>query len=127
MVAVNSIIASINAAQGVLVLDGTGFVPTANMPATLSPTGTQTISPGNKIVNIRDVLRLQQRYTVDNALLTSATAGDMIYLVDGDAGNPCLSLYDGTKWRIVRLMTEVGDVGASLSGAFTLACDATVV
>jgi hypothetical protein len=86
-VAVNSIIASENTASGVLVLDGSGQVPSANMPATLNPTSTQTISPGNKIVNIRDVLRMQQRYVEDNALLTSSTAGDIIYLVDGDGGD----------------------------------------
>lgn len=124
-VAVNSIIASENTASGVLVLDGSGQVPTANMPATLAPSGTLTLNPSNNIVNIRDVLRLQQRYVEDNALLVSSTAGDIIYLVDGDGGGPCLGVYDGSNWRVLRFAMTVGDVPAAITVTATLT--ATVV
>jgi hypothetical protein len=123
-VAVNSIIASENTASGVLVLDGSAQVPSANMPATLNPASTQTISPGNKIVNIRDVLRMQQRYVGDNALLTSPTAGDIIYLVDGDGVDPCLGVYDGSNWRVIRFAMRVGDVPAALTATATLTATA---
>jgi hypothetical protein len=48
----------------------------------------------------------------------------MAYLTDGDAGQPCLSVYDGTVWRVVRLMTQAGDVGAALTSAFALTATA---
>jgi hypothetical protein len=88
-------------------------------------TGDIAIQPSTKIVNIKDVLRLSQRLTADNSLLTSSIAGDVIYLTDGDAGSPCLGVYDGTKWRVVRFMTQVGDVGAAISSTqFTLTATA---
>ncbi len=124
IVAFNQLVASQNLASGVAVLNGDGTLSSEYLPANYTKTGDITILPSSKIVNIKDVLRLAQRLTADNSLLTSPVAGDIIYLTDGDAGNPCLSVYDGTKWRVVRLMTEVGSVGASLSSTSTLAAAA---
>jgi len=33
----------------------------------------------------------------------SAVAGNIIYVTDGDAGSPCLGVYDGTDWKVVSL------------------------
>jgi hypothetical protein len=122
--AFNQLVASINGNNGVAVLNGTGKIGNSLLPNTFVVNGDIQFQPSSKVVNIRDVLRLAQRFTADNALLTTSTAGDMIYLVDGDAGQPCLGVYDGSDWRVVRLMTQVGDVGAELSSAFVMAAEA---
>ena len=119
--AFNQLVASINTAGGVSVLNGDGTISSDYLPANYVKNGTITFFPENKIVNIKDVLRLNQRVTADNSLLTSSSAGDIIYLTDGDAGNPCLAVYNGSAWKVVRLATTVGDVGAAISTtAFTI-------
>ena len=123
--AFNQVTASANQASGVVVLNASGKLAVSQVPTTLNVTGNITLAPSTKIVNIRDVLRLQGRFTADNGALTSSTPGDIIYLVDGDAGNPCLGVYDGANWRVVRFFTTVGDVGAAITGvAFTLTATA---
>jgi hypothetical protein len=127
-VAVNDIIASANAAQGVLVLNSSGKVAATLLPATFTTTsGSIGIQPANGVVSLNRVLRLQQTFTADLGSVTGTTApsaGDLCYLVDGDAGEPCLACYDGLNWRIVRFMTQVGDVGASITGTATLTATA---
>jgi hypothetical protein len=54
----------------------------------------------------------------------SPTAGDVVYLTDGDAGRPCIAVYDGTNWRTVRLGTRVGDVGAAITATSSLTATA---
>ncbi len=119
----NQIVTSVNSAQGILVLDGSGQIAVNQIPVNLAVTGDLTLQPSTKVVKIQDVLRLQPRYTADNVALTPTT-GDMIYLVDGDAGGPCLSVYDGSNWRVVRLMTTVGDAGAALLATTSLVATA---
>lgn len=124
----NQLVASANAAQGVLVLDAGAKVSATYLPGTYSTaSGGITLQPNSGVVSLQKVLRLSQIYTADLGTVTGTTApsaGDLCYLVDGDAGQPCLGAYDGTKWRIVRFMTQVGDVGASLTTEFTLTADA---
>jgi hypothetical protein len=123
--AFNQLVASVNSASGVAVLNGDGTLSSEYLPANYVKNGTISFFPENKIVNIKDVLRLTQRVTADNSLLTSSSAGDIIYLTDGDAGNPCLAVYNGSAWKVVRLATTVGDVGATISTtAFTLTATA---
>lgn len=128
-VAVNDIIASANAAQGVLVLNASGKIAATYLPTTITTTsGALALQPATGVVSLQKVLRLAQIYTADlgTALGTTApSAGDVAYLVDGDAGQPCLGCYDGSQWRIVRFMTQVGDVGATISitTSFTATAD----
>jgi hypothetical protein len=127
VVAVNAIIASYNAAQGVLVLNGSAKVATSYLPSTIAVTGDIALQPSTGIVSVQNALRLAQTVTADLGTqtgTTSPTAGDLVYLTDGDAGRPCLGCYDGTKWRIVRFATQVGDVGATLTAAATLTGEA---
>jgi hypothetical protein len=127
-VAVNAIIASANASQGVLILDGSGKILGNLLPATFfTNAGNITLQPASGVVSLQKVLRLSQIVTADLGTATGTTspvAGDMAYLTDGDAGQACLAVYDGTKWRVVRLMTQAGDVGAALTSAFTLTATA---
>jgi hypothetical protein len=129
IVAFNSLIASENLANGVAVLNGSGKLAASLLPATMNITGNIQLQPSTGIVNIRNVLRLYQIATTDLGITlgtAAPAAGDMCFLTDGDAGTPCLSVYDGTKWRIVRLMTEVGDVGATITATSTLTATAVV-
>lgn len=126
--AFNAIVASYNSSQGVLVLDGSGLVPAARLPANYATAGGLFLQPASKVVNISNVLRLAQTFTADLGFGGTGTdapnEGDLCYLVDGDVGRPCLGVYDGTKWRIVRLMTQVGDVGGTLTAQTTLTAEA---
>lgn len=126
--AFNQLVASQNTASGVVVLNGSGKVPSSLLPASFTQSGTIAFQPGSGIVSFTNVIRLQQVYTSDlggAAIGTTAPqGGDMVYLVDGDAGQPCLAVFDGTNWKVVRLMTQVGSVGAALTATSTLAAEA---
>lgn len=124
--AFNQLIASANLADGVVLLNGSGRVPVSNLPSTWSVTGDLALQPTSGLVSISNVLRLYQTYTSDlGSTLGTETpvAGDVVYLVDGDAGQPCIGCYDGTDWRVVRFMTQVGDVGAALAATATLVAE----
>jgi hypothetical protein len=127
-IALNAVIASANTALGVLVLDSTGKIPGSFMPAALTTSaGSISLQPANGIINVNKVLRLTQIVTADLGTVTGTTApstGDLAFLTDGDAGEPCLAVYSGAAWRVVRLMTTVGDVGAALTSAFTITATA---
>lgn len=89
--------------------------------------GAINLQPNSGVVALQKVLRLSQIYTADLGSATGTTspsAGDICYLVDGDAGQPCLGAYDGSQWRIVRFATQVGDVGAAITATATLAATA---
>jgi hypothetical protein len=106
--AVNDIIASANAASGVLVLSGSGKLPSSTIPTQITlSTGVQVINPVDGVVNIRDILRLQPNTVSELTALTS-TAGDVAYCSNGAAGSPCVAFYNGTNW--VRV-----SVGATIS------------
>jgi hypothetical protein len=127
VVALNQLIASANAASGVLILNGSAKIAAAYLPGTYAVTGGITLQPSSGVVSLQRVLRLQQTVVADLGTVTgtaSPTAGDLVFLTDGDAGSPCLACYDGTKWCVVRLMTQAGSVGASLTATSTLTAEA---
>jgi hypothetical protein len=100
----NTIIDGAGLADGVAVLDSSGYLPSSQVPNTISPpTGILTLSPVSKFVKIQDVLRLQilDTDTVDN--LADVAEGDLVYVNDGDSGSPCLAVYDGTDWLRISL------------------------
>jgi hypothetical protein len=123
ILAVNQLIASVDAANGVLTLDSGGLISTAFIPGTISVAGNQTLSPATGIVSIQNVLRMRQIQFVQLGSFTGTatpTAGDVVYLTDGDVGNPCLGVYNGSQWRTIRLGTQVGPSGAALTSTSTL-------
>lgn len=125
--AVNQIIASQNAASGVLVLDSSALVPVNNINGYMAVTGDISLRPSTGITNVRNVLRLNQLSTADlgSAVGTvSPTAGDVCYLLDGDAGQACIGAYDGSQWRVIRFQTSVGGAQAALTSTFTLSATA---
>jgi hypothetical protein len=123
IVAFNALVASKDLANGVPVLNGSGQINATLLPATQTITSTLILQPSTGIVNIRNVLRLHQIATADLGTTlgtTSNQAGDVVFLTDGDVGNPCLAVYNGSQWRVVRLATQVGSVGATLTATYTL-------
>ena len=107
VVALNTIITEKNTANGVVVLDANGRVGSTMLPAIIAPTGQLTLQPGNTVVKVEDILRLQliPKSTLMN-LSTGANppiAGDIALGSDVDGGNPALCIYNGTDWKYLPL------------------------
>jgi hypothetical protein len=97
----NLIMTEINTAGGAVTLDGSGYIPTARIPATITNSGTITLSSGSGIVNVQDILRLTQLPVASIITLTGNVAGDMAFCsnVGNVASNPGIAFYNGTRWR----------------------------
>jgi len=123
--AVNDIIASANDTSGVLVLTGSGTIPSSAVPAQISlPQGTQVFNPVDRVVNIRDFLRIQVQSVDQIKAFASSSQGDIAFASDGDGGTPCLAVYDGSLWRTVRFATDIGSVQAALTSTSALSATA---
>jgi hypothetical protein len=105
--ALNTIIDEGNGANGVAVLNGNGRLNGAQMPQTISPAGSLTLAPANKIVAVDRVLRMTPLNVTQINLLADATEGDIVYAEDGDAGGKCLAVYNGTDWKVVALGSTI--------------------
>jgi hypothetical protein len=100
----NTIISEANTANGVVVLNSTGKIPSSSIPGQIAlPSGVQVINPADGIVNIRDVLRMQQLTSVEVLALAAPQAGDIAFATDGDSTAPALCIYDGDDWRTLSL------------------------
>jgi hypothetical protein len=100
----NTIISEGGAANGVALLNSSAKLNSTQIPATISATGVQTLSPTSGVVAIQDVLRLGGLTVSDLSGLTSQ-AGDIAYCTDGSGstGEPTIAVYDGTNWRAIEL------------------------
>jgi len=99
----NTIITEANGADGVVTLTSSGKLSATVIPNTMVSTGTLNLAPTNGIVNIQDRLRLTPvSVTVANAL-ASPVEGDLVYCTNGDAGDPCVAVYNGTAWKKIAL------------------------
>ena len=96
----NTIIDEASTADGVCVLDGSGLVPSAQLPATYSTVGTTTFTPGTGIVNIQDRLRLTPLNNATIVALSNPQLGDIVIAsnISANAG-PGIAFYSGTAWR----------------------------
>jgi hypothetical protein len=96
----NTIIDEASGADGVCVLDGSGLVPSAQLPATYSTVGTTTFTPGTGIVNIQDRLRLTPLNNATIVALGDPQLGDIVIAsnISANAG-PGIAFYSGTAWR----------------------------
>jgi hypothetical protein len=127
ILAVNQLINSANSANGLVITDGGNRINPARLPGNMTIAGNIQLTPSSGIVNVRNVLRLKQIFTDDLGIevgTESPSAGDIIYLVDGDAGKPCLGCFDGLAWRTVRFGTTVGTVGSAMTSSFEVTCEA---
>jgi hypothetical protein len=102
--AVNDIIAERASADGIASLDASALVPQTQIPNTLSSSGGSTINllPASERVAVQHIINLNPRTLAQlNAL--SALEGDVAYCSNGDAGNKCFAIYNGTAWKVVSL------------------------
>jgi len=103
-VAVNAIIDSRGAASGVASLDATTRIPAAQLPAV--QTTTTTFQPTSERITVKNIVNL---YPQTVAALSSVTGseGDVAFCSNGDAGSPCLAVYDGSNWLVVSLGSTI--------------------
>lgn len=104
VVALNSIIDSENDASGVVTLDASGKLRTAQIPTTVTVTGNLNLQPSTGIVKIADLLRLPAQDVDDLGTdFPSPQQGDIVATSNGDAGSACLCMYDGSNWKVIAL------------------------
>jgi hypothetical protein len=77
------------------------------MPQTISPAGSLTLAPANRIVSVDRVLRMTPLNVTQVNLLADATEGDIVYIENGDAGDKCIGVYNGTDWKVVALGSTI--------------------
>ena len=120
----NTIVSGANTATGVAVLNGSGELDSNRLPSTYSPSGQLVLSPGNGVVKIQDVLRMQALTTDDVLALTDSEAGDVVFVSNGDAGDPCLAMYANNQWNVIPLNngTISKDVQAQVTAEFSVIC-----
>lgn len=94
-----------NTANGVCPLDTNSLVPAANLPDTLlSSTGNNLfLTPDSGRVAIQYIVNLPQKTVSEIAAIASPVVGDVVNCSNGDAGSPCLAVYNGTDWLRIAL------------------------
>ena len=104
----NLIMAEGGAATGVALLDNSAQMPISTIPTTIS-TATLTLAPGDGVVNIQNVLRLNALPTATILNFTGNVAGDIMLCsnVGNVANSTGLAIYNGTVWRGLPLTANV--------------------
>jgi hypothetical protein len=105
--ALNIIIAGAGSADGVALLDSAGAIGSGQLPSTIAPFGVLTLAPGDGFVKIENILRLQFYTTALLNAVVGTAAGDVAFVIDGDAGDPCIAVNDGTDWLRISLGTAI--------------------
>jgi hypothetical protein len=88
--------------NGVALLNGSGYIPTTQIPPTISTTAADiTLAPSTGIVNIQNILRLTQFPRATILAFTANVSGDMVMCsnVGNIAATPGIAFYNGTAWR----------------------------
>lgn len=96
--------------NGVALLDGSGYLPVAAIPPTISTaSGAITFQPGSGVVQINNVLRLNQLPTATILTFTGNVSGDMVMCsnVGNIANNPGIAVFNGNVWRGLPLTANV--------------------
>lgn len=104
--AVNTIITEANTTGGVALLDGAGAIASSAVPSVQQPFGVLTLDPSTGVIKIEDILRLEVKTVAELeafAVAPGNSPGDVAYCSNGDAGDPCLAVYNGTDWLRVAL------------------------
>ena len=105
---VQDIIDSYDSASGIAALDAGGKIVNTKLPNSLtSSSGSNlTLTPDTNVVKINNIIELTPRTTAQLELLTGVT-GQISYCSDGDAGIPCLAVYNGSDWKVVSLGSTI--------------------
>lgn len=86
---------------GVAILDGSGYVPAAQInPSISSVSGDITLAPATGVVNVQNILRITQLPTATILSFTGNVSGDMVMCsnVGNIANNPGVAFYNGNIW-----------------------------
>ena len=104
----NTIMSEGGAASGVALLDGSARIPISAIPTTIT-TANLALNPGDGVVSIQNVLRLNQLPTATILNFTGNVSGDMVMCsnVGNIASNPGIAIFDGTQWRGLPLTANV--------------------
>lgn len=97
----NTIIDEAGDVGGVAILDGSGYIPVAQIPPTISTSSSSiTFQPGSGVVQINNILRLNQLPTATILSFTGNVSGDMAMCsnVGNVANNPGVAFYTGSAW-----------------------------
>ena len=100
---INGITNSYDSANGIAALDASGLIVNTKLPDSLqSSSGNNlTLNPNTGVVKINNLIELTPRSTAQLNALT-VTQGAVAYCSDGNSGDACLAVYDGSNWvRVV--------------------------
>ena len=94
----------------IAIADGGTNATSASAARTNLGLGTIATQASNSIAvtggNMSDVLITLQSYNVAG-LPSAGTAGRLVFVTDGDSGNKCLAVDDGTAWKRIALGATV--------------------
>ena len=94
----------------IAIADGGTNATSASAARTTLGLGTIATQASNSIAvtggNMSDVLITLQSYNVAG-LPSAGTAGRLVFVTDGDSGNKCLAVDDGTAWKRIALGATV--------------------
>jgi hypothetical protein len=109
--ATNSIINSRGQADGVASLGAGGQIPSAQIPNTLTSTGSLNINltPASNKVAITNTINLSPLTSTQIAAKSNAAAGDIVYSTNSDDGNPCIAVHNGVEWKTIPLV-QISDI-----------------
>mgnify|MGYP003624394808 CR=1 FL=1 len=104
----NLIIGSYDSASGICALDASGLVVNTKLPDALqSSSGNNiTLNPNTGVVKVNNLIELTPR-TKAQLLALTGVAGQVSFCSDGDGGDPCLAVYQGTVWKVCALTTTI--------------------
>lgn len=109
VVALNAIIESADGNNGVPLLNGSGKLNSNVLPSTMNSSGTMTLNPSNGVVAMPLTVRLQSLTVAQASALTGVQTGDMILVDDGDSGEMCLAVYDGSAFKRIEFGNPISE------------------
>lgn len=97
-----------NTANGVAGLDASQKIPAALLPNTIASDISQNLilAADTGRTAIQDIINLNPK-TVSELGAVSSVTGDVAYCSNGDAGSPCIAVYNGTNWLRIALGTAI--------------------
>lgn len=96
------------AANGVASLNASSQVPASQLPDTLTTalTNNLILDPDTGRIAMQDIINLNP-LTVTEVEARTGITGDVAYCSNGDAGSPCLAVYNGTDWLRIQLGSAI--------------------
>jgi hypothetical protein len=100
--------------NGVAPLNGSGLIDNTYLPNTIASSAATDllISPATDRTVFENIINLTPR-TVNQLALLTANAGDIAYCSNGNAGNPCIAVCNGTtdsngtEWFRIALGSQI--------------------